>query len=105
MVTLTKMALREERAVYFDPSLQKLVDEVAAFADSIGKRDSFENALSRVAYPKFFGQTARTMLYSDFAPNSFGFSVQVQDKDGAWRFAMNGGLIFHASEGEWSVHT
>jgi hypothetical protein len=82
------------------------MDEVCAFADSIGKRDNFEEALSRVTFPMFFGKTARTLLSHDFAPHSFQFCVQTRDADGAWKFAMNGGLIFHDYEGgQWSVHT
>ncbi len=100
-----EMAVRDQRKVFYDESLQKRITEVCAFADSIGKRDAFEDALSRVAYPKFFGEPARTFLYSDFAAFSFGFSVQVQDRDGSWRFAMNGGIIFHERDAEWGVHT
>lgn len=100
-----EMAVRNERKVFFDESLSARITEVGAFADSIGKRDSFEDALSRVAYPKFFGQTARTFLSVDFAAHSFAFSVQVQDPDGSWKFAMNGGIIFHERDQDWGVHT
>lgn len=105
MSEFVKMALREQRSVFFHKTLQKQIDETFAFADGIGKRASFEDALARVAYPKFFEREARTLVYEDFAPHSFGFSVQVQDESGAWKFAMNGGVIFHASDNEWSVHT
>jgi len=91
--------------VYYNEGLQKRMDEVCVFADSIGKRDNFEEALGRVAFPTFFGKPARTLLSYDFAPYSFYFNVQIRDADGAWKFAMNGGLIFHKSDETWSVHT
>lgn len=104
MSEFVKMALREQREVYYHQTLQKQIDKVCAFADSIGKRASFEDALTRIAYPQFFGRESRTLVYEDFAPQSFGFSVQVKVGD-SWKFAMNGGVIFHAASQEWSVHT
>jgi len=103
--TLVRCATRGG-VVLYDPSLQKRMDEVCAFADSIGKRDNFEQALGRVAFPMFFGKNSRTLLSGDWAPHSFQFGVQVQDESGgAWRFVMNGGLIFHAADQSWGVHT
>lgn len=105
MHQLVRMPLSEGRELFYDESLQPRLDEMAAHADAIGKRDHFERTLSRVAFPTFFGQKARTIVYNDFAPYSLGFSVQVQDKNGAWKFAMNGGFIYHHSEKEWGIHT
>lgn len=102
---LVRMPLREGREIWFDPSVQGRLDEMARFADSIGKRDEYERALTRLAFPTFFGQKTRTIVYNDFAPLSLGFSVQTQDKSGAWKFAMNGGFIYHQNEKEWSIHT
>jgi len=92
-------------AVLYNNSLQKRMDEVLAHAATIGKLEHFESVLARVAYPTFFGRKARTLLTWDFAPYSFCFCVQTQDESGAWKFAMNGGLIFHAADQSWSVHT
>jgi hypothetical protein len=101
---LVKIALRNNREAFYETYLQSQIDEAAKFADSIGKRDNFEDALARACFPTFFGRKARTLLHSDFAPYSFGFIVQVY-KDVSWKPAMNGGIIFHHSCQEWSVHT
>jgi hypothetical protein len=68
----------------------------------------------------------RVALYKDFAPYSFQFSLQKNDKFGhesGWTTIMNGGLIFHGSHDNggdgsaptfsvnltpvdgWSIHT
>lgn len=47
---------------------------------------------------------AKCVLMSDHAPLSFYFELYIR-KDGEYKFWMNGGLIFHKSSNEWSVHT
>jgi hypothetical protein len=102
---LVKMAVRDSKSVFYERSLRKRIDEVGEFADSIGKRDQFEETLSRVAYEKFFGQAARTLLIWDFAPQSFGFVVQVGSESSGWKTALVGGLIFYSPDQTWSIHT
>ena len=38
-----------------------------------------------------------SILYSDFAPYSFGFSASTKNKDGVWTSLYCGGLIFHGA--------
>lgn len=38
-------------------------------------------------------------------PHSFGFVQRHLQDDGTWKRGVNGGLIFHSSCKEWSVHT
>ena len=46
------------------------------------------------------------VLESDFAPESFLFYIVVNNYyNKSHRCAMNGGLIFHKSTGEWGSHT
>jgi len=101
---LVKKALQEERHVYFDASLQEHVDACETFSVSVCKSESLQDTLTRVAFPSYFGEPSRTVLYKDFAPHSFGFSVQVNTENG-WRSVMSGGIIWHSATEEWGVHT
>lgn len=92
------------------------------FADRAGLRASLEECLERLHGP-YFGRESKTTLYSDFAPHSFGFDKEFLHESGEWRFAYNGGLIYHGphdSGGDggaptfsvsldphhgWSIHT
>ena len=47
----------------------------------------------------------RCVLYKDFAPLSFTFSMFKRGGDGEYKFWFNGGLIFFANDSSWSVHT
>lgn len=47
---------------------------------------------------------AKCVLMSDRARLSFYFELYIR-KDGEYKFWMNGGLIFHSTSNEWSVHT
>lgn len=48
----------------------------------------------------------RCALTKDFAPMSFGWQPQTKESEGdEWRPMMTGGLIFHESSQDWSVHT
>lgn len=91
--------------VYYEKSLTERFDAICKFADAEGIRDNLEEALARVTFPTFFGKPARTILGYDFYQHSLGFVVQIQDKDGAWKFAMNGGFIWNESDKNWGIHT
>lgn len=104
-MNLCTMAVRDGGTLVYEQSLQPTLEAIQRHADEIGKRDHFERMLARLAYPTFFGVEARTIVYNDFAPFSLGFNIQVKQPDGSWRFAMNGGFIYHQSAQEWSIHT
>jgi hypothetical protein len=38
-------------------------------------------------------------------PHSFGFTTRILGEDGNWKRGVNGGLIYHSGDKEWSVHT
>jgi hypothetical protein len=66
--------------------------EVLRFAVENGCVDSLTTALERVNGWK------DAEIFPDFAPNSFTFSC-----DEPW--AHGGGIIFHADDKKWSIHT
>lgn len=101
---LCSMAVRDGGSLVYDRSVQERLDEMCSHADKIGKREHLEEVLARLGHAFFFGKTARTLIFTDSCQYSLGFNVQVLI-DGAWRFAMNGGLIYHQSAQEWSIHT
>jgi hypothetical protein len=37
----------------------------------------------------------RVRLFKDFAPYSFGFTIEQRDADGAYQSLLSGGLLFH----------
>ena len=41
----------------------------------------------------------------DFASMSFSVVFLFKQKDGGYKFFMNGGLVFHEHDQDWSVHT
>lgn len=66
------------------------------FAAEIGLLAQLEEKLrylDQYASPR----TTRCTLYHDFAPHSFGFTMEARGKDGEWRVLFEGGLIFHGS--------
>jgi len=67
------------------------LDEVKKFAKENGKLEQLESMLERLG--NFRG---RCLLFTDFAPMSFAFTVQVE-KNGEWEYLFNGGLIYHGS--------
>lgn len=46
-----------------------------------------------------------TEIGYDFAEMSFSVAFMFKQKDGSYKFFMNGGLIFHEYCQDWSVHT
>lgn len=106
MAEICEMAVRDGGKLLYEKSLQSRLDEILKHAEAIDKREHLEKALGRLAYATFFGAEARTVVYSDFAPYSLGFAIEVKNKNtGKWEFALNGGFIYHSSAQEWSIHT
>lgn len=97
---------------------EEYLAEVKKWAEENGCMDALQNKLDYLdAYgdpeKKHHHQPyAQTHLYKDFAPNSFGFSIDFwSDKANEYRHFMSGGLIYFPpersckGEHEWSVHT
>jgi hypothetical protein len=99
---------------------------VIGFADALGKREELINKMRQMISPTFFGGDAITFVYADDMA-SFYFMIYkksdtvakfyekedehlrdgevqgvVEIKEGG-KFLMNGGMIFHASKGTWSI--
>lgn len=102
---ICEMTVRDGGKIRYERSLQSRLDEIFKHAEAIDKREHLEKVLGRLAYATFFGAEARTVVYSDFAPYSLGFTIEVKNKNGKWEFAMNGGFIYHSSAQEWNIHT
>ncbi len=83
---------------------QEHFDAVKKFAEVKGKLDQFQNKLD---FLSTYGQSEkiRVRLMKDFAEHSFYFHIERLDEFSDWVFWMNGGLIYHQSSGDWSVHT
>ena len=68
------------------------LQEVRDFADSIQMRDQLEKQL---AYLESFGtRETRCRLHKDWAPQSFGFVLEIR-QNGEWKHWLTGGLLFH----------
>ena len=93
-------------------------DKVMDFAESAGLVKELVAQLEWLTKYSYCGLRTRVDLYSDFAPNSFYWTMEAEKKDGTWGRVMNGGLIWHASgqypdltvslesnPGNWSIHT
>ncbi|KKN46438.1 hypothetical protein LCGC14_0672780 [marine sediment metagenome] len=84
---------------------QEHLDAVRKFAEEEGKLDQLQNKLD---YLSTYGQSEkiRVRLMKDFAEHSFYFHIErYGTSTDEWLLWMNGGLIYHQSSGEWSVHT
>jgi hypothetical protein len=116
---------------------QKYFDEVVEFAKTAGLYEPVdEKASDPKQYLKktldrldAFTRTSedgeivsRVVVYPDWAPRSFGFTVQTRGRDGEWNASLVGGVIFHGADGGgnggaptfsvsltptdgWSIHT
>ncbi len=104
-----------------DTGVTAQLEEVLEFADNIGLRAQLEqrlNYLDTYAEGDERGRS-RCKLYTDFAPASFGFTMEVKNADGQYTTWFSGGLIFHgptdgsspnfcvslSSEPGWQIHT
>jgi len=91
---------------------QKHFDNVVAYAKEHGlyeptdgsKQDSrryLKDALDRLEGFTRMNEkgeiVSRVAIYADFAPHSFGFTVDARDRDGNWHASLVGGVIFHGA--------
>jgi len=77
-------------------------EKVRAFAQENDITDKLQLRLDYLA--KYSDRHTRCHLYPDSSPNSWEFTMEVQE-DGEWRYWFNGGLIYHEAEKGWGVHT
>lgn len=91
-----------------------------AWAEKVGLTDQLQGQLDYLE--GYSDRETRCQLYTDFAPHSFGFTMEVK-RDGEWVRWFNGGLIYHGPHDNggdggaptfsvnitptngWSVHT
>jgi hypothetical protein len=71
-------------------------DEVKEFANKIGMGEQLQGELDYLdEYAG--GEDTLCQLYRDFAPYSFGFTMQKRNDQGQWVKWFIGGLIFHGA--------
>jgi hypothetical protein len=90
------------------PETKMLIAIIFEFAQREGKLEQLVTTLDRACFPTFFGEPAVTVLSRDFAQHSLYFEVyprRVAARDRRGQFLMNGGIIYHQTAGDWSVHT
>lgn len=85
------------------------LDEIKAFAAAEGISEAFQDRLDYLdnyaSARRDEGIETRCILGYDWAPNSLGFTLEMRRDGGDWKMWMVGGLIFHASDQTWGVHT
>ena len=73
-------------------------ETVVDHAKKIGLYEGDDNGClnKRLDYLRHYGNpdSTRVRLYRDFAPHSFGFTIE-QKRDDEWSHLFTGGLIFH----------
>lgn len=74
-------------------------DAIVAFAEEAGLKDQLDCKLKYLDEYAEHGDRGKSqcLLYADFAPHSFGFTMQVRGDDAEYRTWFVGGLIFHGS--------
>lgn len=80
-------------------------DKTWAEAESNG---SLDDLIEQLEYLHVYGgikdpEKYRVSLGYDWA--GFGVVWEMRNGDDEYKFFMNGGLIYHESDGRWSVHT
>ena len=86
---------------------QEHYDRVKTFAQETGCWDQLKAELEYLdtyADPEKQGVTKCVLGY-DFAPHSFGFCMLRKDANGEVQPWFSGGLIYHADDNRWRVHT
>lgn len=75
---------------------QEHYDKVLAFAKKVGLEDDLQQRLDYLTHYACQDdpEHTRCLLYWDFAPYSFAFTMEVK-RDGEYKRWFNGGLIFH----------
>lgn len=103
----------EEKITYYGTILAALLYEekisiecqdhyqrTVEFASRIGRlSDLYKTIVRLVGAGTYFGKPAKVVLYSDFAPASFGFSIVSREEP--HRLFSNGGVIFHGPHDGW----
>ena len=69
--------------------------KVWEFAETTGQLDSLKKALEYAGGKTFFCRPAKLVLFKDFAPFSFEFTIQYLNDENQWVYGMNGGIIYH----------
>jgi len=80
--------------VYNDELNRKYFVEVLKFARTSGR---YKNFLDKLNYLHEYSKDSKCILYKDFAPMSFGFTMFKKTENGEWKRWFCGGLIFHGS--------
>lgn len=105
----------------FSEEGRRRYDEVQKFLSELPEDGEHTAAIreefaQRIKYLREYGgDRFRVELHSDWAPLSFSIVWFVRTKDGEWRFAFNGGLIWHGGSNDpltvsltpqwWGIHT
>jgi hypothetical protein len=73
------------------------LEGVKSAAKKMGKLEQLEKELGYLGnYAQHDGRETRCLLYKDFAPLSFAFTMEVRSPENPeWARWFNGGLIFH----------
>ena len=66
-----------------------------AHAARVGLTAQLERQLETLASYGRDPERCRTVLHPDFAPFSFGFTIERRLADGSWRAVIGGGLLYH----------
>lgn len=66
-----------------------------AHAARAGLSSQLERQLETLASYGGDPERYRTVLHPDFAPLSFGFTIERRLADGSWRAVIGGGLLYH----------
>ena len=76
---------------------QEYYDEVRAFAERAGKLEQLKEKLAYLDTYAEHGDRGKTkcILYKDFAPYSFQFTMQERNELGEYQHWFIGGLVFH----------
>lgn len=69
------------------------LDQVKEFAAKIDMSTQLQEQLDYLA--NYSARETRCLLFTDFAPHSFQFTMEVKNGEGEWEHWFFGGLIFH----------
>ena len=76
-------------------------DDVVRFATESGQIDSLQAQLDYLS--TYSDERCKCVLYKDFAPYSFAFTMQMKNEAGEYVRRFNGGLIYHGSHDNGGV--
>ena len=95
-------ATRRARVLQIPEGEQAYVDEVKKFAEESGRASQLReklNVLAQFGCPRDGKDPEQCIctLSRDFAPHSFSWVVERRQKDGTYKYWINGGLILHGA--------